>query len=131
MDSPLFVIGPSPRAGGEIIDRCRAVLVGLHVDEHRRIGCKSAAKRRLDLRGIIDGEAAGAEGAGKSGPIVVGDAGELRFFVAEEARWDESADAIVVAIPLSGVEELAGLFSGKVGSGALAALPGLRFVVVP
>ena len=62
---------------------------------------------------------------------VVGDAGELRFFVAEEARWDESADAIVVAIPLSGVEELAGLFSGKVGSGALAALPGLRFVVVP
>jgi hypothetical protein len=62
---------------------------------------------------------------------VVGDAGEVRFLVADEARWHEGEDGIVVAVPLAAVEELAGLFSGKVGSGGLAILPGLRFVVAP
>jgi suppressor of fused-like protein len=62
---------------------------------------------------------------------VIGDAGQVRFLIADEPRWQEGQDGIVVAVPLAAVEELAGLFSGKVGSGGLAMLPGLRFVVVP
>jgi suppressor of fused-like protein len=62
---------------------------------------------------------------------VIGDAGEVRFVVAERPGWEESGGAVVVDVPLTGVDELAGLFSGKVGSGSLAILPGLRFVVVP
>ena len=62
---------------------------------------------------------------------VVGDASEVRFLVADEARWYEGEGGIVVAVPLAAIEELAGLFSGKVGSGGLAILPGLRFVVSP
>ena len=60
---------------------------------------------------------------------VIGDAGDVRFVVADEARWQQGEDGILVAVPLAAVEELAGLFTGKVGSGGLAILPGLRFVV--
>jgi hypothetical protein len=62
---------------------------------------------------------------------VIGDAGEILFLVADEPRWEQADEGIVVALPLAAVEELAGLFTGKVGSGGLAILPGLRFVVVP
>ena len=58
------------------------------------------------------------------------DAGDVRFVVADEARWQQGEDGILVAVPLAAVEELAGLFTGKVRSGGLAILPGLRFVVV-
>jgi hypothetical protein len=61
---------------------------------------------------------------------VIGDAGNVRFVVADEARWQEGDDGILVAVPPAAVEELAGLFTGTVGSGGLAILPGLRFVVV-
>jgi hypothetical protein len=61
---------------------------------------------------------------------VIGDAGDVRFVVADEARWQEGDDGILVAVPLAAVEELAGLFTGHVGSGGLAILRGLRFVVV-
>jgi prephenate dehydrogenase len=61
---------------------------------------------------------------------VIGDAGHVRFVVANEARWQKGDDGIVVAVPLAAVEELAGLFTGNVGSGGLAILPGLRFAVV-
>jgi hypothetical protein len=62
---------------------------------------------------------------------VIGDVGEVRFVVAEEPRWEEGGDAVVVAVTLNAVDELAGLFSGSLGSGGLSTLPGLRFVVVP
>jgi suppressor of fused len=62
---------------------------------------------------------------------VIGDAGDLLFLVADAPRWQEGPEGIVVAVPLAAVEELAGLFSGKVGSGGLGILPGLRFVVAP
>jgi hypothetical protein len=61
---------------------------------------------------------------------VIGDAGDVRFVVADEPRWQQGDDGILVAVPLAAVEELAGLFTGKGGSGGLVILPGLRFVVV-
>jgi suppressor of fused len=62
---------------------------------------------------------------------VIGDVGEIRFVVAPDPGWEESSDAVVVSVPLTAVDELAAVFSGKVGSGSLAILPGLRFVVAP
>ena len=64
------------------------------------------------------------------GDAPVGYGGDVRFVVAEEARWQEGEGGILVMVPLAAVEELAGLFTGKVGGGGLAILPGLRFVVV-
>jgi hypothetical protein len=61
---------------------------------------------------------------------VIGDGGLVRFVVADDAGWQEGDDGVIVAVPLAGVEELAGLFTGKVGGGGLSNLPGLRFVVV-
>src|ERR1700721_2178495 len=74
----LFVIGPGPRAGCEIVNRRGTVLVGFHVDEHRGVGRQRLAKGRLELRGIIDREALRPEGAGKGRPVVIGNAGGPR-----------------------------------------------------
>ncbi|HEX3542682.1 MAG TPA: suppressor of fused domain protein [Acidimicrobiales bacterium] len=63
--------------------------------------------------------------------VVAGDAGSLRFEVGSPAQWRVEGDSVVVTVPPADVEALAGLFSGQVGTGTLAALNGLRFTVIP
>jgi hypothetical protein len=67
---------------------------------------------------------------------LVGDEALVRFVVAEPPSCEQgdpgpdAPAAVTVALPLERVDELAGLFTGRTGSGRLAWLPGLRFVVV-
>jgi hypothetical protein len=61
---------------------------------------------------------------------VVGDSGRVTFRVAGEPTWRDGPDEIIVEVPLDTVDALAGLFSGRVGSHQLAALPGLHFVAL-
>ncbi len=61
---------------------------------------------------------------------VLGDAGAVRFRVADAPAWQAGAGRIDVAVPLSEVDELAGLFDGRVGWGRRPAWPGLRWQVV-
>src|SRR6266446_4986541 len=74
----LFVIGPGPRAGAEIVDRGHAILVGLDVDECGGGGGERLLKRALELRRVAHGETLRSERACKSRPVVIGNAGELR-----------------------------------------------------
>lgn len=60
---------------------------------------------------------------------VIGDGGEVCFAVAAAPKWRLVERQLTVEVSMSGVEELAGLFSGGVGRGSLPALAGLRFVV--
>jgi hypothetical protein len=66
-----------------------------------------------------------------AGFVVAGDAGSLRFEVGSPAQWRVEGDSVVVTVPPAEVEALAGLFSGRVGTGTLAALNGVRFTVIP
>lgn len=61
---------------------------------------------------------------------VVGDAGELSFTVGPTAGWRLDGASVAVELPLGQVESLAALFSGKVGTGSLPSLTGLRFAVI-
>jgi hypothetical protein len=61
---------------------------------------------------------------------VAGDGRVLRFVVAAAPSWRLDADEVTVEMPLDGVEALAALFSGRVGTGSLPALKGLRFSVI-
>jgi len=64
---------------------------------------------------------------------VIGDSGAVRFIVADQGGWviDPTADGDVeVAVPLTAVDGLADLFTGRPGRGQVAAVPGLRVVVV-
>src|SRR3981189_2692051 len=74
----LFVIGPGARPGVEIVNRSRAIFVGLDVDERGGVGGQRLLKGFLERRGVAQGEALRAERAGKSRPIMIGNAGELR-----------------------------------------------------
>src|SRR5499427_611665 len=74
----LFVIGPGARARAEIVDRGRAILVGLDVDERGGAGGQRLFERALELRRVAHGEALRPERARKSRPVVIGNAGELR-----------------------------------------------------
>jgi hypothetical protein len=60
---------------------------------------------------------------------VVGDAGEVRFEVGPEEGWRLDGGLLVVDVAPGSVEELAGLFDGRVGTGAVRRLVGLRFTV--
>jgi hypothetical protein len=67
---------------------------------------------------------------------LVGDHGAVRFVVAEAPSWElrdagpDTPAVVTVALPLERVDQLAGLFTGRTGSGKLPWLPGVRFVVV-
>jgi suppressor of fused-like protein len=61
--------------------------------------------------------------------VMAGDAGEVRFEVGPEEGWRLDAGLLVISVVPGSVEELAGLFDGRVGSGAVASLGGLRFTV--
>jgi hypothetical protein len=62
---------------------------------------------------------------------VIGDEGSLVFVVADSPRWRMDGRDVVVEVPMADVDELAGLFTGKTGSGRVVSIPGLRFVVLP
>jgi len=62
---------------------------------------------------------------------VIGDQGSLVFVVADSSRWWVEGSDVVVGVPMADVDELAGLFTGKTGSGRVTSMPGLRFVVLP
>ena len=64
--------------------------------------------------------------------VVVGDAGELRFEVTSTPEWRLVSDdgGLAVQLPLAGVDEIANLFNGSTGTGRVAALAGVRFVVI-
>ncbi len=62
---------------------------------------------------------------------VVGDEGELRFFVAAEPGWSLGPGRLEISVPETRVDALAALFDGRTGWVRLAELPGLRFRVVP
>src|SRR5262249_58935018 len=74
----LFVIGPGPRPGAEIVDWCRTVLVGFDVDERGGAGGQRLLERSLQFRRVVHGEALRSKRPSKSRPVVIGNAGELR-----------------------------------------------------
>jgi suppressor of fused len=61
---------------------------------------------------------------------MVGGPVSVTFVVTEPARWQRSGQGVTVDVPLAEVDQLAGLFTGKPGSGELPGLRGLRFVVL-
>jgi hypothetical protein len=63
---------------------------------------------------------------------VIGDAGTVRFVVADVAGWEIGGDgaSVTVSLPLAGIDGLAAMLSGRTGSGRVAAVPDLRLVVV-
>src|SRR5712691_1697504 len=75
---PLFVVGPGPRAGAEIVDRGRAVLGGLHVDQHRRAGSERLLIGALEFRWVAHRKSLRPERAPKTRPIVIRNAGQFR-----------------------------------------------------
>ena len=62
---------------------------------------------------------------------VVGDVDRVEFVVADAPRWEARHGRVVVEIPMSGVEDLAGMFSGTTGAREVPGLSGLRFVILP
>jgi hypothetical protein len=67
----------------------------------------------------------------------VGDHAVIRFVVGEPPG-SEVGDAgpgapttVRLIVPVERVDQLAGLFTGRTGTGRLGWLPGVRFVVVP
>ncbi len=62
--------------------------------------------------------------------VVAGDAGELRFVVAAASGWRQEEKSVVVDVPLAAVETVAALFTGRLGTGSLSAVKGLRFAVI-
>ena len=62
---------------------------------------------------------------------LTGDAGAVRFLVADEPSWRADEAHVVIGVPLAGVEGMASLFTGKVGMGRPPGYQGLRFHVVP
>ena len=97
--------------------------------------------RRLNRRWVVQ---MGAGAASALGPAlrrelagagahlaVVGDHGELRFFVAGEPGWSLGPGRLEISVPESRVAALASLFDGRTGWARLAELPGLWFRVVP
>src|SRR5262249_57797750 len=62
----LFVIGPGPRPGAEIVDWGRTVLVGFDVDERGGAGGQRLLERSLQFRRIVHGEALRSKRPSKS-----------------------------------------------------------------
>lgn len=62
--------------------------------------------------------------------VVVGDGRTLRFAVGPATTWRLAGDEVVVEVSVDGVEPLAALFTGQVGTGTLSGLDGLRFAVI-
>ncbi len=62
--------------------------------------------------------------------VVSGDEGVVRFSVASDVGWRLEGGELSVRLALADVDGLAGLFTGRTGTGSLPALPGLRFAVV-
>jgi len=62
--------------------------------------------------------------------VVAGVGRALHFAIAAAPSWRLEGDSVFVAVPLDGLESLAALFSGQVGSGSLPTLKGLRFTVI-
>ena len=55
----------------------------------------------------------------------------MTFAIADAPGWRIAANAVTIEVPLAQVDDMAGLFTEKLGMVTLASLPGLRFVVLP
>jgi suppressor of fused-like protein len=61
---------------------------------------------------------------------VVGDAGTVRFLVADDGGWVVDGATVTVSLPLAGVDGVAAMLSGRTGSGRVPAVADLRLMVV-
>lgn len=143
-DNPLLVtdlertsVAEDPRWRGEIQARAGSDGSSLH-----ELRVASLALRRRPGRGFLAQMGAGAaaalgpalrrelvaDGAGFS---VIGDTSSVRFVVSPDGGWSVHEGELRIAVPLTEVAAVAGLFDGRTGWGRVAALPGLRFRVVP
>ena len=62
---------------------------------------------------------------------LIGDCVKVSFAVADAPGWRIAANAVTIEVPLAQVDDMAGLFTEKLGMVTLASLPGLPFVVLP
>jgi hypothetical protein len=122
-------------AEGSSLDELRVGTLSVAVEGRRRrrlqltMGAGAATGLGPALRRKLNREGATFD--------LVGDHGVVRFVVAEAAGCDVgdtrpgAPATVTLALPLDLVDQLAGLFTGRTGSGRLGWLPDVRFVVVP